>query len=63
MARQSMVLVMLGRLAGKSVMEEKAALIKQVADIDAFDIEIDCDDACELVNTIARKKEFANYDQ
>lgn len=43
-----------GALAGKPVMEGKAALFKRFADIDVFDIEIDCDDPQELVETIAR---------
>lgn len=43
-----------GALAGKPVMEGKAALFKRFADIDVFDIEIDCDDPQDLVDTIAR---------
>ena len=43
-----------GALAGKPVMEGKAALFKRFADIDVFDIEIDCDNEQELVETIAR---------
>jgi len=43
-----------GSLASKPVMEGKAALFKRFADIDVFDIEIDCDDAMDLVDTIAR---------
>lgn len=43
-----------GALAGKPVMEGKAALFKRFADIDVFDIEIDCNDPHELVETIAR---------
>jgi malate dehydrogenase (oxaloacetate-decarboxylating)(NADP+) len=43
-----------GALAGKPVMEGKAALFKRFADIDVFDIEIDCNDPKELVETIAR---------
>lgn len=43
-----------GALAGKPVMEGKAALFKKFADIDVFDIEIDCNDPEELVNTIER---------
>jgi malate dehydrogenase (oxaloacetate-decarboxylating)(NADP+) len=35
-------------------MEGKAALFKQFADIDVFDIEIDCADPAELVETIVR---------
>jgi malate dehydrogenase (oxaloacetate-decarboxylating)(NADP+) len=43
-----------GALAGKPVMEGKAALFKRYADIDVFDIEIDCNDPEELVDTITR---------
>ena len=43
-----------GALAGKPVMEGKAALFKRFADIDVFDIEIDCADPQDLVDTIAR---------
>lgn len=43
-----------GALAGKPVMEGKAALFKRFADIDVFDIQIDCDDPQDLVDTIAR---------
>ena len=41
-------------LAVKPVMEGKAALFKRFADIDIFDIEIDCANAEELVETIVR---------
>lgn len=43
-----------GALAGKPVMEGKAALFKRFADIDVFDIEIDCANPQELVETIVR---------
>jgi malate dehydrogenase (oxaloacetate-decarboxylating)(NADP+) len=43
-----------GALAGKPVMEGKAALFKRFADIDVFDIEVDCNDPVELVETIVR---------
>ncbi len=43
-----------GALASKPVMEGKAALFKRFADVDVFDIEIDCDDPKDLVETIAR---------
>ena len=43
-----------GALAGKPVMEGKAALFKRFADIDVFDIEVDCDDPHALVETIVR---------
>lgn len=43
-----------GALAGKPVMEGKAALFKRFADIDVFDIEVNCDDPIELVKTIER---------
>lgn len=42
-----------GALASKPVMEGKAMLFKHFADIDAFDIEIDCTDTDQLVETIA----------
>src|SRR3984885_12986067 len=42
----------IGALAGKPVMEGKAALFKKFAGIDSFDIEIDCDDPQDLVDTI-----------
>lgn len=43
-----------GALAGKPVMEGKAALFKRFADIDVFDIEIDCSDPHQLVEIITR---------
>lgn len=43
-----------GALAGKPVMEGKAALFKRFADIDVFDIEMDCADPEALVDTIER---------
>ncbi|HVE43711.1 MAG TPA: malic enzyme-like NAD(P)-binding protein [Gammaproteobacteria bacterium] len=43
-----------GPLAAKPVMEGKAALFKRFADIDVFDIEIDCNDPEALVETIVR---------
>lgn len=43
-----------GALAGKPVMEGKAALFKRFADIDVFDIEVDCDNPHDLVETIVR---------
>jgi len=43
-----------GALAGKPVMEGKGVLFKRFADVDVFDIEIDCDDPYELVETIVR---------
>lgn len=44
----------MGALASKPVMEGKAALFKRFADIDVFDIEIDCNDPETLVETIVR---------
>lgn len=41
-----------GALAGKPVMEGKAALFKRFADIDVYDIEIDCEDPEKLVEII-----------
>jgi len=46
----------LGALASKPVMEGKAVLFKRFADIDAIDLEIDCSDANEIINSI---KNFA----
>lgn len=43
-----------GALASKPVMEGKAVLFKRFADVDVFDIEIDCADPYELVETIVR---------
>lgn len=43
-----------GALASKPVMEGKAVLFKHFADIDAVDIEIDCQDPKELIETICR---------
>ncbi|MBN2256756.1 MAG: malate dehydrogenase [Anaerolineaceae bacterium] len=42
-----------GALASKPVMEGKAILFKKFAGIDAFDIEIDCQDPGELIEIIA----------
>ena len=46
----------LGALASKPVMEGKAVLFKRFADIDSIDLEIDCNDAKEIINSI---KNFA----
>jgi malic enzyme len=43
----------LGALASKPVMEGKAALLKRFANIDVFDIEIDCSDVNEFIKTVA----------
>lgn len=43
-----------GALASKPVMEGKAVLFKRFANVDAFDIEIECNDPYELIETIAR---------
>ncbi len=42
-----------GALASKPVMEGKGMLFKRFANIDVFDIEVDCSDTDELVQTIA----------
>ena len=42
----------LGALASKPVMEGKAVLFKRFADIDSIDLEIDCSDADEIINSI-----------
>ena len=46
----------LGALASKPVMEGKAVLFKRFADIDSIDLEIDCTDYNEIINSI---KNFA----
>jgi malate dehydrogenase (oxaloacetate-decarboxylating)(NADP+) len=42
----------IGALAGKPVMEGKGVLFKRFADIDVFDIELDTEDADEIVRTV-----------
>ena len=42
----------LGSLASKPVMEGKAVLFKRFADIDSIDIEVESNDADEIINTI-----------
>ena len=42
----------LGALASKPVMEGKAVLFKRFADIDSIDLEIDCKDSDEIINSI-----------
>ena len=46
----------LGALASKPVMEGKAVLFKRFADIDSIDLEIDCTNTDEIINSI---KNFA----
>jgi malate dehydrogenase (oxaloacetate-decarboxylating)(NADP+) len=46
----------LGALASKPVMEGKAVLFKRFADIDSIDLEIDCENSSEIINSI---KNFA----
>jgi malate dehydrogenase (oxaloacetate-decarboxylating)(NADP+) len=43
-----------GALASKPVMEGKAILFKLFADIDVFDIEVDCNDPAEFIETVIR---------
>src|SRR5262249_30467144 len=43
----------IGALAGKPVMEGKGCLFKKFADIDVFDIELNCKDPDQLVATVA----------
>jgi malate dehydrogenase (oxaloacetate-decarboxylating)(NADP+) len=43
----------IGPLAGKPVMEGKGILFKRFADIDVFDLEIDCKDPEEIVRIVA----------
>lgn len=42
----------IGPLAGKPVMEGKGILFKRFADVDVFDIEIDCDTVEEMVSAV-----------
>ena len=42
----------IGAAASKPVMEGKAVLFKKFADIDAFDIEVDCTDPEEFINVV-----------
>ncbi len=42
----------IGPLAGKPVMEGKGVLFKRFADIDVFDIELQCEDADDLISTV-----------
>ena len=44
----------LGALASKPVMEGKGVLFKCLADVDVFDIEIDCEDVQEFIETVVR---------
>lgn len=41
-----------GALASKPVMEGKGVLFKKFADIDVYDIEIDCEDSDEFIQTV-----------
>lgn len=43
-----------GALASKPVMEGKAVLFKHLAEVDVFDIEVDCADPDAFVETVAR---------
>lgn len=43
-----------GALASKPVMEGKGVLFKRFADIDVFDIEVDCDDPQGFIDTVTR---------
>jgi len=42
----------IGARASKPVMEGKSALFKKFADIDSFDIEVNCTDANDFINTV-----------
>jgi len=42
----------LGAIASKPVMEGKAVLFKRFADIDSIDLEIECKDSNEIINSI-----------
>lgn len=41
-----------GALAGKPVMEGKGVLFKCLADVDVFDIEVDCEDVQKFIETV-----------
>ncbi len=43
-----------GALAGKPVMEGKGVLFKYLADVDVFDIEVDCDNPKDFIETVVR---------
>ncbi|SRR5579883_65139 len=43
-----------GALSSKPVMEGKGVLFKRFADIDVFDIEVDCEDTQAFIDTVAR---------
>lgn len=43
-----------GALAGKPVMEGKAVLFKRFADVDVFDIEVDCENPQDFIDTVTR---------
>jgi malate dehydrogenase (oxaloacetate-decarboxylating)(NADP+) len=43
-----------GALAGKPVMEGKGVLFKCFADVDVFDIEVDCEDPQDFIDTVVR---------
>lgn len=43
----------IGALAGKPVMEGKGVLFKRFADIDVFDLEVDCNDPTKLIEIVA----------
>ncbi len=42
-----------GALAAKPVMEGKAVLFKRFADVDVFDVEVDCDDPDQFIQVVA----------
>jgi malate dehydrogenase (oxaloacetate-decarboxylating)(NADP+) len=44
----------LGALASKPVMEGKGVLFKILADVDVFDIEMDCEDTQSFIDTVVR---------
>jgi len=43
-----------GALAGKPVMEGKGVLFKRFANIDVFDIEVECNNSQEFIDTVSR---------
>ena len=50
-----------GALAGKPVMEGKAVLFKRFADIDVFDIEVNCSNPEEFINIVESYDPTSKY--
>ncbi len=52
MVQRSWGLGAIGAAASKPVMEGKAVLFKKFADIDGFDVQVDCTDPDEFINVV-----------